>query len=671
MPLTPTVLIATSGLTQGEGIGVSTEMTAAISSATSNPLPTNLTALLAGNVNLVPGLSTVLSTLPTFMSNLGNLVASISTQANAIVPPTPGVDSVKSFISLQGGAAGGAGTLAEFSAALSNFGNKSFGDLGINSKNFTDVVTQGVTSITTSLGKVAALTSQLPLGSLGSIPGLPNPSSLLSGAGSMASSLGLGVPGGGSITGAIGQLTGGVSGLTAALPGAAATASSQLSSALGGIGNSLSGAAKSIASGQGASMGGLTSLFGSVGSSMDPMALAKGQAALASSSLNDGLKNIGTGMSNFGDLYDFSNLQTLGPVNLLMSLQSAGLADSLGINEAINTLGYNPNNPMTVPPAAITTILSNIDGSDLQKIITQTGAVLVKPAQTAADLLDPGFFIPLGGVAALGLGAGVAGMTDLQNTLTNLGIQGSNMTYGAFLSSMKTQAMTYLGQVDQLIPMDVQDTLKPLLGEGGGLFGNPTMNDMIGTASGATHTDAFGNISATLSSLMNSSVGQGLNTAIQNMTAAIGTGGQTAAFNALTAAVNTFNSQTANNTDLQEAITSAQSSFEASQAHLVKEISNLNLVGLSLSSSQPTSSGISSILNLGNKLHDYGVDKQQLGHNELFSGVATDNLTGDAIQASLLEGRNLAKSYAVGKSTPSVANESALIASASSSSTLG
>ena len=671
MPLTPTVLIATSGLTQGEGIGVSTEMTAAISSATSNPLPTNLTALLAGNVNLVPGLSTVLSTLPTFMSNLGNLVASISTQANAIVPPTPGVDSVKSFISLQGGAAGGAGTLAEFSAALSDFGNKSFGDLGINSKNFTDVVTQGVTSITTSLGKVAALTSQLPLGSLGSIPGLPNPSSLLSGAGSMASSLGLSVPGGGSITGAIGQLTGGVSGLTAALPGAAATASSQLSSALGGIGNSLSGAAKSIASGQGASMGGLTSLFGSVGSSMDPMALAKGQAALASSSLNDGLKNIGTGMSNFGDLYDFSNLQTLGPVNLLMSLQSAGLADSLGINEAINTLGYNPNNPMTVPPAAITTILSNIDGSDLQKIITQTGAVLVKPAQTAADLLDPGFFIPLGGVAALGLGAGVAGMTDLQNTLTNLGIQGSNMTYGAFLSSMKTQAMTYLGQVDQLIPMDVQDTLKPLLGEGGGLFGNPTMNDMIGTASGATHTDAFGNISATLSSLMNSSVGQGLNTAIQNMTAAIGTGGQTAAFNALTAAVNTFNSQTANNTDLQEAITSAQSSFEASQAHLVKEISNLNLVGLSLSSSQPTSSGISSILNLGNKLHDYGVDKQQLGHNELFSGVATDNLTGDAIQASLLEGRNLAKSYAVGKSTPSVANESALIASASSSSTLG
>ena len=652
MPLTPTVLIATSGLSQGDGLGVSTDMTATISSATSNPLATNLNSLLTANIASVSGLPALLSTLPSFIGNLDTLSANISAQANAIIPPGGNVASIKSFVSLHGGAAGGASTSAEFAAALTDFSGKSFGDLGINSSNFTDVITQGVSSITSSLGKVASLTSQLPLGGLGSIPGIPNPSSLLGGAGSLATSLGLSVPGGGSITGAIGQLTSGA----------------PLSSALGGISGSLGSATPSIAAGLGQTMGGLTSLFGSVGSNMDPSALAKGQAALASSSLNDGLASIGTGMNNFGDLYDFTDLQTLGPVNLLMSLQSAGLADSLGINDAIDILGYNPNRPMTIPPSAITNILANIDGSDLQKIITQTGAVLVKPAQTAADLLDPSFFIPPGAVSALGLSPGASGMSDLQNTLTNLGIQGDNMTYGGFLSSMKTQAMTYLGKVTELIPMDVQTTLKPLLGTGGGLFGNPTMSDMIGTAAGATHTDAFGNISATLSSLMNSSVGQSLNTAIANMTSAIGTGSQTSAFN-------NFNSQTANNTDLQAAITLAQSSFEASQAQLTKEISNLNLAGLSLFNSngtpatQSTSPGISSILNMGNKLHDFGVDKQQLGHNDLFSGMSTDNLTGDAIQASLLEGRNLAKSYAVGKSTPSVSNESALIASASSGST--
>ena len=201
------------------------------------------------------------------------------------------------------------------------------------------------------------------------------------------------------------------------------------------------------------------------------------------------------------------------------------------------------------------------------------------------------------------------------------------------------------------------------------------MSDMIGTAAGETHTDAFNSIAQTLNNLMNSSIGQNLSTAISNMTSAIGTGGQSSAFSALTTAVNTFNNQAASNADLSAALTSAQSAFESSHAQLSKEISNLNLVGLQLfdssgnAATQPTSPGITSILNLSNKLHDYGVDKLQLGHDKLFSGVATDNLTGDAIQASLLEGRNLAKSYAVGKSTPSVSNQSALIASASSGST--
>ena len=173
MPITPTVLIATSGMTAGEGIGVSTTMTDAMSSATSNPLVTNI-ATLAQSANVVTGLSAVLNSLPQFMTNLAPLTSSISTQANAIVPPASGGDpasGIKSFISLHGSSAGGAGILAEYSAALSTLGSKSFGDMGINSSNFHDIITQGVTSITPSLNKVASLTSQLPLGSLGSLPG--------------------------------------------------------------------------------------------------------------------------------------------------------------------------------------------------------------------------------------------------------------------------------------------------------------------------------------------------------------------------------------------------------------------------------------------------------------------------------------------------------------------
>lgn len=655
MPITPTVLIATSGMTAGEGIGVSTTMTDAMSSATSNPLVTNI-ATLAQSANVVTGLSAVLNSLPQFMTNLAPLTSSISTQANAIVPPASGGDpasGIKSFISLHGSSAGGAGILAEYSAALSTLGSKSFGDMGINSSNFHDIITQGVTSITPSLNKVASLTSQLPLGSLGSLPGglsgLGSASSALSGIGSMASKLGSLIPGGASITGVLGQSSG-LPNLTGAIPN---------------LTGALSAAAPSIAAGQGQTMGGLTSLFGSMGSNLNPTALAKGQAELTSSSLNDGLASAGQGLKNFGSLYDFTDLQTLGPTNLLASLQNLGLADSIGINDAIDALGSDPTNPSTVPSNLIVQVFTNVTGNDLQKIIDQAGVTVVQQPQSLADLLDPSFVMPAGAVAALGLSPGPSGMNDLANTLTNLGVQGNNMQLGGFISGMQTQASTYLSQVTELVPMAVQDTLKPLLGTGGGLFGNPTMSDMIGTAGGATHTEAFGNITATLSSLMNSSVGQNLNTAITNMISAVGTGGQSAAFTALQSAVSTFNSQVANNSQLQADVTNAESSFTASQTQLTKEVANLNLVGLNLANAQPTSTGSTSILNLGNKLHDYGVDKQQLGHNDLFSGVATDNLTGDAIQASLLEGRNLAKSYALGKSTPTVANESAAIKAAS------
>ena len=654
MPITPTVLIATSGMSQGEGIGVSSAMNDAISSATANPLVTNITTL-AASANVVSGLSSILNSLPSFMTSLGPLTANIATQANAIVPPTPvsgdPAASVKSFISLHGASAGGAGALAEYSAALSTLGSKSFGDMGINSSNFHDILTQGVTSITPSLGKVAGLAAQLPLGSLGpltgGLSGLGSASSALSGIGSMASKLGSLVPSGASITGLLGQGTGAISGALPSLTGA------------------LSSAVPSIAAGQGQSMGGLTSLFGTMGTNLNPTALAKGQAELSSNSLNDGLASAGQGLKNFGSLYDFTDLQTLGPNNMLASLQNLGLADSIGINDAIDALGSDPTNPETVPPNVIVQVFANVTDNDLAKVIDQAGVTVSQQPQTLADLLDPSFVMPAGAVAALGLSPGAAGMGDLSNTLTNLGVQGNNLELGGFMASMQTQASTYLSQLTELVPMSVQDTLKPLLGEGGGLFGNPTMSDMIGTAAGATHTEAFGNIASTLSSLMNSSVGQNLNTAITNMIAAVGTGGQSAALSALSSAVSTFNTQIASNSQLQGDITNAESSFLASQTQLTKEVANLNLVGLNLANAQPTSTGIASILNLGNKLHDYGVDKQQLGHNDLFSGVATDDLTGDAIQASLLEGRNLAKSYALGKSTPTVANESAAIKAAS------
>ena len=669
MPITPTTLIATTGLVNGQGIQVSPEMISTLDAASTNALVTNLNTLATTTASSLPGLTAVLNTLPAFLANIPTLAGNITTQANAILPPSSGSDpssSIKSFLNLHSQAAGGAGIMAEISAALSEFSPKAFTDLGINSTGFHDVVTQSVTSATQALNALASQASNLPLGSLGSIPGLPNPSSLLSGAGSLAAGLGgLLAQASSSISTGIGATS--TSGLSSLLGKAVSTGTS----ALGDLGNRLKAASPSISAGDGATMGGINP-FGTKGTSelpspsdasaqATPTSQDTGAAQLKSDTLNVGLSNAGAGLQSFGTLFDFTDLP-LNAMNMLKSLQSNGLAGSTGINDLIKTAGFDPKG--TVPDGTLQQVFGSITGSDLQKIIDQTGAQITGPVNSLSDLLNPANIMPPEALAALGIGDGAGGLDTLTNTFMNLGIQADNFQAGAYLASMKTVPTPNLDQLTQPIPDFIATDLKPMLGSGGGLFGNPTMMDMIGTLGGAVHTDSFKAINSTLENIMNSTEGTALNAAAQTLISSPTTPNLTA----FQTAVNNFNASA----NLSTSLSTANTAFAASKAQLQKEQQNLSLIGVSLFSSngapapQSNSGGVVSIFNLGSKLHDFGVDKQQLGHNELFNAIATDDLTGDAIKASLLEGRNLAKSYAIGKSTPTVANEQAQIAASSS-----
>jgi hypothetical protein len=53
-----------------------------------------------------------------------------------------------------------------------------------------------------------------------------------------------------------------------------------------------------------------------------------------------------------------------------------------------------------------------------------------------------------------------------------------------------------------------------------------------------------------------------------------------------------------------------------------------------------------------------------MGYSKLLEGMATNNLTGDAIVATLMEGRNIARSQKVGKTTPTVPDTQAAVSSA-------
>ena len=75
------------------------------------------------------------------------------------------------------------------------------------------------------------------------------------------------------------------------------------------------------------------------------------------------------------------------------------------------------------------------------------------------------------------------------------------------------------------------------------------------------------------------------------------------------------------------------------QTHLALELSNLLLADANLDATSPT--GVNSTLGLVKSLHNYGVDTYQLGYNTLFNNCLQSNVGGDAVKASLVEGRNL------------------------------
>ena len=584
MPITPTTLIAVSGLVRGSGLQIPTELTSAISNIQNNPLVSTVSSLATGGFSVPASL--------TALTQLNTTAGGILTQAQAILPPGgAGGDpssGIKSFMSVFNGSTAFGSASAEYSAALAQFGNKSFADLGINMGNFQDIITNGTTSVTRSFQAVA---------------------------------------------------------------GKAAN-----------------------------------DAFGSVASVLDPNLLAKGKAIFSSNALAEGLQSVGGGLKNFGTLFDFTQPAGLGPKNLIASLQKQGLADRNGINDLIYEAGYDPMNLTQVPDSVLTAVLDQVKGSDLDKIIKQTGANPYQTVRSAAGLLQANNLLPPQAALALGIiDKGPAALKALGTTLSNLGTSINNFKMSDFMAGMETKALQYLGQIKQLIPTDVKTALAPILGSGSGLFGNPQMKDMIGAAAGIGYTSNLNTAGTNVTRLQNTPEGKALTTATTAYQAAIAglTPDEIVAALAdpmspvaiAAADVNTalvaFQPGTVSST-IQGIVTNIGNVAAASAANLAKEVQNLALAGLKMVDNlgkaieQTVNNSYQSILAFGNRLHKMGRDIQNLGFNDFLPKMATSNVSGDALRATLIEGRNVARSSTVGQSTPIIADEKKEISAAQS-----
>lgn len=285
--------------------------------------------------------------------------------------------------------------------------------------------------------------------------------------------------------------------------------------------------------------------------------------------------------------------------------------------------------------------LSQVSGTALQAIISQTKIVLPEPLAVTnlSQLLELDMIFPAEAVAVVPNGT----LEGLSNELLNLGGRFKSFAdLSDLIGSMEVPDLPYLELYTTIIPDVEYDRLTVKLGQGNGPVYNPLITDMLGTVAGVGVTDNLTTVSSALTTTLTYSSATALNTALVNLATACGTG-NVAFINSNIAttwtAANTFTAECNANVTLSTTVTSANTAIKSVQTHLALELSNLLLADANLDATSPT--GVNSTLGLVKSLHDYGVDTYQLGYNTLFNNCLQSNVGGDAVKASLVEGRNL------------------------------
>lgn len=145
MAQTPTILLASSGLVNGQGIAISPGMISTFNEYKATAIPAAISALLTtANATATTGVTTAIAQLPNYFQATST-ITTIETQAAKILAVS--ADGYRKFGSYLGLSQGFASTAAEFKKSLSGFGSAGLTDLGVGIKKFSDIASNGLGSV--------------------------------------------------------------------------------------------------------------------------------------------------------------------------------------------------------------------------------------------------------------------------------------------------------------------------------------------------------------------------------------------------------------------------------------------------------------------------------------------------------------------------------------------
>jgi hypothetical protein len=348
-------------------------------------------------------------------------------------------------------------------------------------------------------------------------------------------------------------------------------------------------------------------------------------AAIPGGTSSTEFKALANQFQNFGTMYDVTRLGSLDdPRVLCQNLLNQGF---LLISEILTANAIDVTNLSTADRAHVLDVLSTIRGIELDAIVSVTNFVPSKSITSLADVLNANNVLSTAALVAAG-----GSLAELSRKLTNIGGRFNSFAeLKDLFSSIQQSTTPSLHAQATLGPSSLFANTIPRLGTGTGIFGNPTMYDLLGAVAGYGYVDDINSIVSIHGQLIATTPGQTLFAALatlrNNLTSSAALNTVAVAYNDMAAASATL-------------IQAGQAKFAAIFNRLLQERKNLNTLNIDLTQSIVENNSI--VMTFVDSLHSVYSDPMLLHYGELINRLVTNDVYGEAIAAAIVEGKNIA-----------------------------
>jgi hypothetical protein len=356
----------------------------------------------------------------------------------------------------------------------------------------------------------------------------------------------------------------------------------------------------------------------------------------------DAFNSLKGALPNFGAIADPSNLlQSFTPAGLVENLTNQGFGDKfLG---ALENHGVALESLSSANPKNILAAISEIPSGVVEKIVDATGYSTAdgSPLKNLADVLNP--ITTLGEKASSVIGNSLSSLTDKLTDVVGNTFDATNWQHvGGFLNEIESPKLEYLkdlaGDTTRYQAALSPPGLTDLIGSGTGIFGNPTMTDVMGSLIGAGFVTQIAAMTSTQDRLLETDQGAALRVALE--TAYNNRDNefydQEYANDILAAAEPFIHPATE---ELRDEMNSANRAFEEVFHRLLLEKKNLATAGIV---PEEIKGSTSSVIGFVSDLHNVHSDEAQIGIREFIEQAAAPNIYGEAVKAAIVEGKNIA-----------------------------